>query len=399
MKQQKIAAALFSAAFLLALVGILAVAILKPRSDFSYYENRDLASVPELSFSTMADGTYFTDWETALCDQAALRITALRAQTWVELNLLHKPVINGVVVTDEERLLPYVEYEAVDEEAIARQAETLAAGLENISETVEAYGGEYLYVAIPSAYSYSEDRYPFYLNNRSAYTQAETESFFGALDRHGVNYLDVDAAWKAEGSPAEYMSTVDHHYTWEGCFSAYQLVMERLNDLVGGGISALTQEDLEVIDLPNFYMGSYNRKLCGIWDGKETLRYAQLKDPIPFARYDWETGILGASTMVMLPETQEELVSYSMYMFGDISETIVQTEREELPSLLVYGDSFTNEMETILYASFDETRSLDFRSYNTMTLSEYIQFYQPDIVLCIRDYEQLLSAYGNGTTQ
>ena len=83
-------------------------------------------------------------------------------------------------------------------------------------------------------------------------------------------------------------------------------------------------------------------------------------------------------------------------MGGDIPETVIETNRPELPSILIYGDSFTNAVEALAYYSFDEMRSVDLRYYDQMSISQYIQEYKPDIVVCIRDYESLLAVDGNG---
>ncbi len=46
-------------------------------------------------------------------------------------------------------------------------------------------------------------------------------------------------------------------------------------------------------------------------------------------------------------------------------------------------------MESLAYYSFDEMRSVDLRHYKTQSISDYIAAYQPDVVICIRDYEAL----------
>ena len=78
-------------------------------------------------------------------------------------------------------------------------------------------------------------------------------------------------------------------------------------------------------------------------------------------------------------------MTYNLYMGGDHGETIIRTDRPELPSALVFGDSFTNALETVLYASFNETRSLDLRHYTERSLREYIEDYRPDVVICVRN--------------
>ena len=58
-------------------------------------------------------------------------------------------------------------------------------------------------------------------------------------------------------------------------------------------------------------------------------------------------------------------------------------------------DSFTNALETLLYASFDETHILDLRHYTEKSLKDYISKYRPDIVLCIQNNTFYYTATGN----
>ena len=101
--------------------------------------------------------------------------------------------------------------------------------------------------------------------------------------------------------------------------------------------------------------------------------------------------------MYALPANGAEEVLYSLYMGGDVGETVIRTNRPKLPSILIYGDSFTNPVECLAYYSFDEMRSLDLRHYREMSLADYIRLHQPDIVVGIRDYEVLLSTDCNGS--
>ena len=88
---------------------------------------------------------------------------------------------------------------------------------------------------------------------------------------------------------------------------------------------------------------------------------------------------------------------YDLYMCGDRAETVIKTNRPQLPDVLIYGDSFTNALECLAYYSFDEMRSIDLRHYDKMSLADYIEEYKPDYVICIRDYEALIKTEGNGS--
>lgn len=359
------------------------------------FENRNMTARPELTGEALGNGSFFNSLERFFCDRAAGRTTLLRYKTKAELELIHRPVVNGVMVADPEVLLPYQLYELVDRESMAWQAAEAARRLGELQDRVESYGGTFLYVAVPANYSYFEDRYPDYLNSRAEYTRVELELFSAAMAERGVNWLDIGAGWAAQGSPAEYMSQVDHHYTWAGAWDAYQQIMARLNENREEPLYVLGEEDLEVKALPNPFMGSSGRKLCGQWRTGEAFCYPQLKEEIPVTRYDWGNDTPSWAGWITRPQNDWESVAYS-YMCGDISETVLRTDRPELPDSLIFGDSFTNALETVWYASFDETRSLDLRMYTEMSLGEYVELYQPQVVVCVRDYEQLLSFTGNG---
>ena len=132
----------------------------------------------------------------------------------------------------------------------------------------------------------------------------------------------------------------------------------------------------------------------GIVPLEEHLYRAQFREEIPFTRTD--NGAPVAAEVYSDAAFENGSVTYSLYMGGDIAETVIDTNRPELPSVLIYGDSFTNAVEVLAYYSFDEMRSVDLRHYDEMSLAQYVEKYRPDIVVCIRDYESLLATDGNG---
>lgn len=171
--------------------------------------------------------------------------------------------------------------------------------------------------------------------------------------------------------------------------------MEHINRDRADQLAVLEGENIRIETLPNPYMGSRSRKIFGLWDNGEKTSVGWPVEPIPFTR--WNSGQETAATVYTLPDTPEQVVDYSMYMGGDMAETVIDTGREELPTLLIYGDSFTNPVESLMYYSFGRMRTIDLRHYHDMSLADYIQLYQPDVVVGIRDYEVLLSTDGNGS--
>ena len=139
---------------------------------------------------------------------------------------------------------------------------------------------------------------------------------------------------------------------------------------VENGITTYHADDLTFEDLPNPFLGSRDRKLYGLWPGSEALTIGVQRDPVAFDRTD--NGAPVPAQVFRLPATETETLDYNVYMGGDVGETVLRTDRPELPNALIFGDSFTNALETMLYASFNETRSVDLRHYTDMTIRAYI---------------------------
>jgi hypothetical protein len=368
----------------------------KNNRNASFFENRVLEEMPVFSQDKLISGDYFERWENWLTDHAAGRDTLLKIHTWLELNLLRKPVVNDVVVQDKV-LLGFNQYGKWDISYLEEKSVNTARNLQDFSDYVEKMDGRFYYVGLPEQYSYFNNLYPDYMENREWVLEPMHTYFAQAMRKYGVNYIDMCAVYDTLNRPKEYYSLTDHHYTFFGALAAYKTLLNAINEDGDMNLNILTGDDMEIIELPNPYLGSRNRKLYGLRYMGEYAAYAVLKDPIPFSR--WDNGVLTNAPVYNLPSSNDKIIDYSIYMGNDFAETIICTHREQLPSALIFGDSFTNAMETLLYTAFNETRSLDMRHYTSKTLREYIAEYQPDIVICIRDDTAFFLETGNGNLE
>lgn len=316
--------------------------------------------------------------------------------TFSKNNLNASFVVNNVVVQDKV-LLGFNQYGKWDISYLEEKSIHTARDLQVFSDYVETRGGRFYYVGLPEQYSYFNNLYPDYMENREWVLEPLHTYFAQAMRKHGVNYVDMRAVYNTLNRPKEYYSLTDHHYTFYGALAAYKTLLNTINEDNDINLKILTLDDMEIIELPNPYLGSRNRKLYGLRYMGEHAAYAVLNDPIPFSR--WDNGVQTKTPIYNLPSNNDKITNYSIYMGNDFAETIICTHREQLPSALIFGDSFTNAMETLLYTAFNETRSIDMRYYTEKTLREYIAEYQPDIVICIRDDAAFFLETGNGNLE
>lgn len=364
--------------------------------EYDPFENRKLAEKPSLSAQSIFDGSYFENSEQFLSDHLYCRTSLLRANIGLQ-KLTGCVSVNGTVQSGDVLLLDNGIYDR-GAENFGKNADIIAQRLADVRDVTEQNGGTFLYALIPTQRSIFEASYPGYLNTDRERTDDILSAILPALEEQQIEALYLEDAVRSSTEPLTALySPIDHHFTLKGADLCVRAVIDRLNES-GAEVPQVVAERLIFDALPNPMLGTYNRKLLyGCTEVTDQLLTYSLPHEVAYER--WDNGTKSDTPIIVLPQTETEFVQYNAYMGGDKAETVIKTNRPELKKLLVVGDSFTNAMETLLYLSFDEMRSLDYRYYTEKTLTDYIKDYQPDVVLIVRDTSVCLDPDGNGDLQ
>jgi|GEM_PF-190887 len=393
MRQKRIAEILFATITIVAIVAIGARTATSERSEISHYENRYLATRPQRETATIADGTFFRDMDEYLGDHAAFRARLFQIATWADLHIIRRPNVNDVMVVDDLMLPRFPQTPPADAECLRERAKARANDLQRFQEIIEGYGGHFLYVVIPDQVAFFYDRFPRHAANQAGY-RPERDAFVQALAKQNIPLLDMGEVFEGLGNPRRFYSGVDHHFSFYGAFATYEAIIDTLIAQTEKDIPRLQAEDFVFTELPNPYVGSRGRMLWGAAPFTERIMIAEPINPIAFRR----TGKGGQevpATVFELPETEEEEVFFTIYMGGDHAKTVIETDRPHLPNILVFGDSFTNAIESLIYLNFNRMTAIDLRHFHEVSLTELVYKLQPDIVIGIRDYSVLLYEDGN----
>ncbi|MBQ4370052.1 MAG: hypothetical protein II784_03525, partial [Oscillospiraceae bacterium] len=280
-----------------------------------------------------------------------------------------------------------------------RSVQETAVRIAGHARTAEQYGGRFYYVAVPHQAMAFSGRFPSYIQSHEDYYSEISSLLFPALNSMDVPALDMWRVFRDEGKLESISSSIDNHFNIYGSVELYTRLMELIAAETGLDLRPMDADEYEIEWLPNHYIGSRTRKLFDLWPSDEKLGILVPKDSLSFRRTDWADWLKEpreSSCVYELPSSPDAPVSYGMYMGGDWGKTIIETDRPEKPSILIYGDSFTNPVECIIWHDFNTTYSFDFRHCTEETLDELIARYKPDAVVCIRDYESVLKSSGNG---
>lgn len=361
------------------------------RQKISVYENRTLAAHPAFSVQSLWDGSYFDGWDEYFADHVAWRDDLLRDYLWLQLYGKRQVIINDVVITDRT-LLPNLGCHRDDSGLdFSVPAKAAADRLANIQQAVETYGGRFLFLGIDEQRTALADAYPAYVYSRADYYSAIERAFRAAAAERGLSVLFLRDLIQ-DADPASLYSKVDHHFNLRGAYWAYAAICKWSADH-GLAVTAIPEKALGIHPTEGMFYGSYSRKLYDLSPVQEQLL---VFDETVFPPYErWDNGERTDAPLLELP-SEGEPVQYHAYMGGDKGETVIRTNRPELPNVLIVGDSFTNPVEALCTASFNELRSLDFRHYDAMTLTEYLAEYPADLVVVIRDNLNYIGAEANG---
>ncbi len=357
-----------------------------------FYENRYPEKAVPLTMESYLSGEFAEKSEKAFSDNIYKRDEILKLYTAFNRNVLRKNEVSNVVFGDGV-LLPYYKTNYFNKEAVDLDIYDMAAYMETFNRVIEHNGGKFVFAAIPAQFSLYNDKYPDYVCSYAPKLDYVRENFFNALSERGVDYIDMKSVFSQRADKDELYFKTDHHYNCNGAFVAYQSIMQEINRVSGLDLKILTEDEMEYKTLPNKFLGSMSRKIYDVYPNEDKFTMCYPKEQIPFERYDSGTKV---AAELFKPPTPDKYVDYESFMGGDFPETLIDTHRPELPSVLVFGDSYTNALETIIYYSFDKTYSVDCRYYNTMSIADYIREKKPDFVVYVRDDTIYLSKENNG---
>lgn len=364
---------------------------------FLYYENRYIDSFPKYTFEKVLTGEYFNEFENHFSSIFIGRNTILKANTIYEKVLMNKNVVNNIVIQDEI-LLPYNKHGVFYSNKINEYACEAVSKIKEIKDALESIGVKYYYVGVPEQMSYFSDKYPKYFNNGDEHFNLIDEAMKKESAKQNVNFISLKSHFKTlkdEELKEELYFKTDHHFTYYGAFKAYEKIMEVVNKDFDNKLFTYKEEDIKFEKLNNVFVGSLSRKLMMLFSKDEKAIYP-IKQEFDYVKYDNDDLDNPKYEMIEDVRNQDTNVTYSIYMGGDIAHTVVKTNREELPNVLVYGDSFTNPLETLFYASFNEMHSIDYRFYKDKNLLKYVKDNDIDLVIAVKDDTSYFNNEGNG---
>ena len=321
--------------------------LLLPKAAFSPLEKRNLADLPEASWSTLRSGDWGQEVETYMADHMPGRNFFVGLNAYFEYYTGRQAAKDIWVVEDRLVEAPV----QADEGAIRRN-------MDAVNRFAQTLGQDTTLTIVPTAgWSTGKSGYPDAAVIPAIYAQA------------GENLIPLDITDAFQGRPELFYRT-DHHWNSAGAYEAYAACMAHW------GRQVLPKTYFQVTPVENFRGSTYSRS--GLWlTPGETLELWQGSDRLTVTNGETQQPHDG----VFYRERLEEADKYTVFLDGNHSLVRIHNP-EGQGRLLVIRDSFSNSLGCFLAESYAEVVLVDLRYYRQPVSQLAAQEPFDDILIC-----------------
>lgn len=327
---------------------LVGMTFLKPDSEYSETERRNLKQQPELSLESVLSGRFMSGFEEYSLDQFPFReaLRSLKASTTLKLDN------NALYVSDES--VVKMEY-PLKEESLERVSERF----KNIYDLYLKDSGSNLYLSI------IPDKNYFYAKE-SGHLSMDYEALVSKVvsDNSYMTYVDIFPLLSAN----DYYKT-DTHWKQENLAD----VAEKLLSVMGNNVEREYRTVQAEGDFYGVYYGQAALKLKP--DKIKYLTNDIIKNMVAF---DYENNkeipIYDLSKM-------DEADPYELYVGGPVSLVTIENQNAETDKeLVVFRDSFGSSVAPLLAQGYKKVILVDIRYIQPGILDKYIDFSDKDVL-------------------
>lgn len=383
----KLGKILLTAMFLAFIFGFAILHIVIPDKEVSSSENRTLAKRPDLSVDQIEDGLFMSEFETYYTDHFPSRDRWLSAYVSIQM-LTNQSSINDLHILEDDWIMPVIstagQKKSDMDEAISK--------IDEFSSFLEKQDIEFYYFALPHKRTTLAFLYPTYFNVND---EKDLNYFFTELEDRDIVAINMVEHFKNQFTEEELKSLyfkTDHHWNMRGAFEGYKIIIKSLEQhsdhFISDGDDLLKESySLECISANKTFKGSLNRQLymkVNTSDDDQNMCIMN-REPL-FSNYEViadgeKVSAFDLFASHLESQKPDEYTYGNIFTYDKAEIEIINPARKDGANLLVIKNSYTNPLTFHLAQNFYKTVIFDPRHYDEMTLNEYIEQNDFDIVI------------------
>ena len=337
---------------------------LLPRRSFSENEKRVLSEAPQIDAAGIADGSVFRSIESYLSDHFPGRELWVGANAYLE-NAEGRGATEDIVRGTDDWLFTA---------PVSDDRETLWDNMQAITTFAEKQSVPVTMMAVPSAGAVVSDKLPAL---HMPYPDADLLEEARRIAGNTLHWVDLYTDFCSAEQPERLYYRTDHHWTSEGAYRAYCLLMEEL------GQSSVPRDDFTVEQISDFYGTSYSKS--GLWlTEPDTLELWTDSDIQAVTTvYDANRADPVTREGMFFREYLEDADKYPVFLSGNHARVHIETNADSGKRLLVIKDSYAHALAPFLAEEYSTIDLIDLRYFKQQTISSWLEENPADEILLV----------------
>ena len=337
---------------------------LLPRRSFSENEKRVLSEAPQIDAAGIADGSVFRSIESYLSDHFPGRELWVGANAYLE-NAEGRSATEDIVRGTDDWLFTA---------PVSDDRETLWDNMQAITTFAEKQSVPVTMMAVPSAGAVVSDKLPAL---HLPYPDADLLEEARRIAGNTLHWVDLYTDFCSAEQPERLYYRTDHHWTSEGAYRAYCLLMEEL------GQSSVPRDDFTVEQISGFYGTSYSKS--GLWlTEPDTLELWTGSDIQAVTTvYDANRADPVTREGMFFREYLEDADKYPVFLSGNHARVHIETNADSGKRLLVIKDSYAHALAPFLAEAYSTIDLIDLRYFKQQTISSWLEENPADEILLV----------------
>lgn len=340
---------------------IFALYFVLPDKELSEWENRYLATAPELKIGDIVDGSFMRKYEDYINDQIPFRDGFIKIKAIGEMCLI-KAENNGIVKGKDSYFFTKGE---ADTSVFDKNISIISKFSESITNPV--------CVAIaPNASGVLMDKVPTGFLMPNQWVKLEELNADNSLLK-GATVVDLKSVLKAHEDEYIYYRT-DHHWTTLGAYYAYCEISNNPYDI----------EDIEKeigVEYSDDFLGTLYAKYKGLFVKPDVITFYDIPVKEFITNENKGSSLLDREKLTVFDK-------YGMFMYGNTGKCDIKTNTENGKSLIVFKDSYANCLVPFLTYDYENITLIDLRYFNE-SVTELIENNSDADVLFINNFDFL----------
>lgn len=336
----------------LLLAGLVACLAHRPQ-EVSVSERRRLSQAPALTWKALADGSFWTDFDSYAVDQFPLRMPLRTLKAAIQFGVFRQSDNNGIYLIGDS--VSKLEYPLKEDQVSSAAAKFTALYDANLSGTDCR-----VYLAVVPDKNY-------YLAAQNGYPALDYDALLSGLYAKAPAFTPISLF---DCLSAEDYYATDPHWRQERLSG----VLARLGDAMG--ISFAETDGYDVTAFEPFYGAYYGQSALPL--APDTLVYLGAGVLQNATVLNYETGKTGA---VYEAEKLTGLDAYDVFLSGACPLMTVEnpdsaTDRE----LVLFRDSFGSSLAPLMLSGYRRITLIDTRYMDPALIANYVTFTDQDVL-------------------